>query len=68
MFNCLIVKTELIEMPVFAPNEYFWKHHWDGKDPEQKWEVFANAVREAMSEASGLKLSDSTLQDKMDYK
>lgn len=23
------------EMPVFEPNEYFWQHHWDGK--EEKW-------------------------------
>jgi len=22
----------LYEMPVFEPNEYFWKHHWDGKE------------------------------------
>ena len=32
-------------MPVFAPNEYFWKNHWDGKNEEDKWKVFANAVR-----------------------
>lgn len=31
------------EMPVFAPNEYFWKNHWDGK--EEKWDAFARAVR-----------------------
>jgi hypothetical protein len=32
----------LQEMPVFEPNEYFWEHHWDGK--EEKWKVFARAV------------------------
>ena len=25
----------LYEMPVFEPNDYFWKNHWDGK--EEKW-------------------------------
>ena len=55
-------------MPVFAPNEYFWKHHWDGKDPKMKWKVFANAVREAMGEAGGYYLSDSSIDDKLEYK
>ena len=41
-------------MPVFRPNEYFWKNHWDGK--EEKWVAYARAVRLAMSEASGIGL------------
>ena len=40
-------------MPVFAPNEYFWNNYWDGKDPDTKWKVFAEAVREAMAEVGG---------------
>ena len=56
------------ELPVFAPNEYFWKNHWDGKNEEDKWEIFANAVREVMAEAGGFKLSDSTQEDKVAYK
>ena len=55
-------------MPVFAPNEYFWEHYWDGKDPETKWEVFANAVREAMTQCHDFKLSNSVMEDKMVYK
>ena len=55
-------------MPVFEPNEYFWKHHWDGKDPDTKWEVFAEAVRTAMAECAGFKLSNSSLRDKYEYK
>ena len=42
-----------MEMPVFAPNEYFWNKYWDGKDPNKKWEVYAEAVREAMAEVGG---------------
>ena len=33
---------DIKEMPVFEPNEYFWKHHWDGKEP--KWEAYARVV------------------------
>ena len=55
-------------MPIFAPNDYFWKHHWDGKDPEDKWKVFAEAVRQAMAECGGYQLSDSVMEDKMAYK
>jgi len=39
------------EMPDFKPNEYFWKHHWDGK--EEKWLAYARAVRTLMAEAGG---------------
>ena len=68
VFNSFISKTESLELPTFVPNEYFWKNHWDGKDPSQKWKVFANAVREAMAEVGGFKLSNSTMEDKMAYK
>jgi len=30
------------EMPIFAPNEFFWKNHWDGK--EEKWAVYARVM------------------------
>lgn len=61
-------RAEQLEMPVFAPNEYFWKHHWDGKDEKTKWLVFANAVREAMAECHGFTLSESTMDTKMELK
>lgn len=43
LYACGIVAVTYNEMPVFKPNEYFWKHHWDGK--EDKWVAFARAVR-----------------------
>lgn len=40
------------EMPVFEPNDYFWKHHWqEGK--EEKWQAFSRAVRSLMMEHGG---------------
>jgi hypothetical protein len=35
-------------MPVFEPNEYFWKNHWDGK--EEKWRVYARVVQQLIAE------------------
>lgn len=68
VFQCVWMHFEHTELPVFAPNEYFWKHHWDGKDPEERWKVYANAVREVMAEVGGFKLSDATMEDKLAYK
>ena len=53
-------------MPVFHPNDYFWEHHWDGK--EEKWEAFARAIRNIISETAGLPLSDGTMEEKFKYK
>lgn len=30
-------------LPVFEPNDYFWKHHW--QEGQDKGQVYANAVR-----------------------
>lgn len=64
----VITTYEQLEMPIFAPNEYFWKNFWDGKNEDDKWKVFAEAVRQAMAECGNLTLSDSTQEDKIAYK
>jgi hypothetical protein len=54
-------------LPVFEPNDFFWKNHWqEGK--EEKWEAFARAVQTVMAEASGLKVSNCTIEDKNEYR
>lgn len=53
-------------MPVFKPNEYFWQHHWDGK--EHKWEAYARAIRQTMADHAGLIISDTSLEQKVDFK
>ena len=55
-----------LEMPDFKPNDYFWANHWDGK--EEKWVAYARAVRTLMAETGGFKLSDCSLEDKLEYK
>lgn len=42
----------ITELPVFEPNEYFWKHHWDGK--EEKWVAYGRVIQTLIAEASGL--------------
>jgi hypothetical protein len=42
-------------MPVFSPNDYFWKHHWDGK--EEKWQAYARAMQQLMADELGIKTS-----------
>jgi len=37
-FNLVVCK----EMPVFTPNDYFWKTHWDGV--EDKWKLYARTM------------------------
>lgn len=55
------------ELPVFAPNDYFWKHHWkEGK--EEKWQAFARAVREIMAEVGNFRTSEMKMKDKAEYK
>jgi hypothetical protein len=79
-------KCELIELPVFVPNDYLFQTHADkvttisshnaspDKDTEklgqhgpQKWEIYAWAVREVMSMASGFIKNDQPLRDKLAY-
>lgn len=40
------------ELPVFEPNEYFWKNHWDGK--EEKYALYARVMRQIMCDAGNI--------------
>ena len=43
------------ELPVFEPNEYFWKNYWEpNKDKETRAETYARVVRQIMLDYSGL--------------
>jgi hypothetical protein len=56
----------LSEMPVFKPNDYFWKHHWDGK--EEKWITYSRAIQKVIADEMGVKVSQSSLIEKFEYK
>ena len=64
--GCGLMKISVHYLPDFEPNEYFWQHHWqEGK--EEKWEAFARAVRDTLSEYSGLPKSELQMEDKFAY-
>lgn len=65
--GCVLITMQIHQLPVFEPNDYFWKHHWqEGK--EEQWEAYARVVRKIMAEVGGFKLCDLAMQDKFTYK
>ncbi len=63
MIVCVPVHfVEVIEMPVFVPNENLFK------DPnKERWLQYAEAVKDAMCEASGLKKLSGSYKEKKEY-
>ena len=53
-------------MPVFKPNEYFFKNHQ--REGEEKWETYARVIRDLMSQESGMKIMDVTIEEKFKYR
>ena len=53
-------------MPIFKPNEFFFKHHQ--REGEEKYQTFMRVVREIMAEVGDLELVDEFLEDKFEYK
>ena len=52
-------------MPAFVPNEYLFERHADkGND---RWEIYAWAVRDIMSTAGQLEKSEQPYRDKLHY-
>lgn len=67
MSQCILSSITMSELPVFEPNEYFWKTHWqEGK--EEKWVAYARAIRSVIAEQGGFELIDATMEQKLDYK
>lgn len=62
-WSCITVT--LVELPDFEPNEYLFTTHADkGND---RWEIFAWAVRSVIAEAGGLRLNTVPHRVKMVY-
>ena len=59
-------KVTYTEMPVFKPNDYFFKHHQ--KEGEEQWETFARVLRDIMAKTGNLKISELSIEDKFKYK
>lgn len=59
------VRCDVIELPPFIPNDYLFEQHSNKGD--DKWEIYAWAVREAMSQASELPKNDMPFREKIKY-
>ena len=46
------IKCEIKVLPPFTPNEYLYTKHED--KGEERWEIYAWAIREIMAEVGGL--------------
>lgn len=62
------ITLQIKEFPVFRPNEYFWKHHYDPKSGLQRWEVYAQTIRGIIQSAYDFKLSPLSMEDKLVYR
>lgn len=51
-FSYGIYTCQVNSMPVFEPNDYLFETHKD--KGEEKWQIYAWALRDAMSKSSGL--------------
>ena len=66
MQACGYITVNVDVLPVFLPNDYFWKNHWhEGK--EEKWQAFARVIRDIMAKQGGFGLSDCTMEDKFKF-
>lgn len=61
--NITLTATEL---PVFVPNEYFYKHHQ--KEGEEQWETYMRVFRQIISDGLNRPLSESSVEDKYEYR
>ena len=64
--TCPLTRVYISEMPVFKPNEYFFKNHQ--REGEEKWETYARVIRDLMSQESGMKIMDVTIEEKFKYR
>jgi len=60
-------------MPVFSPNDYLFETYALDIETSEitsempRWSIFGQAVREAISERSGLRLEDKPHKEKLAY-
>ena len=66
MQNCVTDFTcNVLELPPFSPNEYLFRNQ--ASSGKEKWEIYAEAVRKIMTQASGIPTSETTQREKIKY-
>lgn len=54
-----------LSLPVIEPTEYMYEHYT--ADKEEKWMVYMKVTKLIMAECSGLKLDESSFEQKLEY-
>jgi len=57
------VRSEIVECPIFIPNDYLYEKHKD--KGTERWEIYAWAIRDIFSKASGKPKLDVNLREKL---
>lgn len=60
----LFCKVEIIELPTFRPNQFFWDKYW--KQGEDRSEIYSKTMRQIMHDLGGLEYPsrDTNVYDK----
>ena len=53
-------------MPIFRPNDYFYKHHQ--REGEEKWQTYARVIRDIISEEGDLTIAKKLNGDEVDFR
>lgn len=64
--SCPYANAVIKRLPVFAPNEFFFKNHQ--REGEDKVETYMRVVRQIMADVGGLKTSDIQIEEKFKYR
>lgn len=56
---------QVYDMPIFRPNDYFWKHHQ--KEGESQWQTYARVIRDIIAEAGGFEKTEQWVEEKFEY-
>jgi lysophosphatidylcholine acyltransferase/lyso-PAF acetyltransferase len=65
--SCVPYTTVTVrQLPVFMPNEYFFKHHT--KEGEDRCQTYSRVIRHIMSKVGNFELSDMHIEGKFKYK
>ena len=54
-----------LDLPIIEPTEYMYQTY--GKNGEEKWMIYMNVTKLIMAECAGLKLSNSSFEEKLAY-
>lgn len=57
MPGCIGSMLEINELPTFRPNEFYWEKYHKGDNEKERWETYAETMREIMHECGKLPYS-----------